>query len=72
MAMGLNNSFMSLGRMAGPAWAGFVFVIQMGYPYLSGALIMLSGFLLSLGWLKEEPHVKEQVVSATDPRSTRV
>ena len=66
MAMGLNNSFMSLGRMAGPAWAGFIFDIQMGYPYLSGALIMLAGFLLSLGWLKEEPRVKEHALSATD------
>ena len=26
-AMGLNNSFMSLGRIAGPLWAGFIFDI---------------------------------------------
>lgn len=46
--MGLNNSFLSLGRIAGPLWAGFVFDIRMFLPYLSGALIMLIGFVISL------------------------
>jgi MFS transporter, DHA1 family, multidrug resistance protein len=52
VAMGLNNAFMSLGRIVGPVWAGFVFDIQIGFPYSSGALIMLVGFVVSLVWLK--------------------
>jgi DHA1 family multidrug resistance protein-like MFS transporter len=40
VAMGLNNSFMSLGRIAGPTWAGFVFDVNIHYPYISGAVIM--------------------------------
>jgi DHA1 family multidrug resistance protein-like MFS transporter len=47
-AMGLNNSFMSLGQIAGPLWAGFVFDINVDLPYLSGAVIMLVGFLIAL------------------------
>jgi DHA1 family multidrug resistance protein-like MFS transporter len=52
IAMGLNNSFMSLGRVLGPITAGFLFDIEMGLPYLSGAVINLIGFLLCLIWLK--------------------
>ena len=66
MAMGLNNSFMSLGRMVGPAWAGFVFDTNISYPYYSGSFIMLVGFLLSLGWLKEKTPVQDQPVTETE------
>jgi len=46
--MGLSNSFMSLGRIVGPIWAGFVFDLNPLYPYLSGSAFMLIGFLISL------------------------
>jgi len=52
-AMGLSNSFMSLGRIAGPVWAGFVFDVNVNYPYLSGAAIMFVGFLVSLIWVSQ-------------------
>ena len=48
--MGLGNSFISLGRVAGPIWAGFAFDLYHGAPYLSGAVIMLAGFVLSWVW----------------------
>ena len=53
-AMGLNNSFMSLGRIAGPLWAGFIFDINFHYPYISGSIVMLFGFLVSILWLARE------------------
>ncbi len=64
VAMGLSNSFMSLGRIAGPLWAGFAFDMNFDYPYLSGAAILFIGFLISLMWLtqshkpavSQEPH----------------
>lgn len=59
MAMGLSNSFMSLGRIVGPLWAGFVFDINIIYPYISGALTMLIGFIISLFWLKGDERVTE-------------
>jgi DHA1 family multidrug resistance protein-like MFS transporter len=66
VAMGLNNSFMSLGRIVGPTWAGFVFDVDIRYPYYSGALVMFAGFVLSILWLKAEspePVRKAQAAS---------
>jgi len=51
-AMGLSNSFMSLGRIVGPIWAGFIFDINLNFPYLSGSVLMLVGFILSLKWMQ--------------------
>jgi DHA1 family multidrug resistance protein-like MFS transporter len=65
VAMGLNNSFMSLGRIVGPVWAGFVFDFDINLPYLSGAIVMLIGFLASILWLaKEQPKITDVEASA--------
>ncbi|HSF82288.1 MAG TPA: MFS transporter, partial [Anaerolineales bacterium] len=53
-AMGLNNSFTSLGRVIGPIWAGYAFDLNFNLPYLSGAVIMFVGFLGSLIWVTQE------------------
>lgn len=53
-AMGLNNSFSSLGRVVGPIWAGFAFDLDYNLPYLSGAAIMLCGFLAGLAWISSD------------------
>jgi DHA1 family multidrug resistance protein-like MFS transporter len=60
MAMGLNNSFMSLGRIVGPIWAGLVFDVNMILPYLSGAIILLFGFAISMIWLKKDEPVSQK------------
>jgi DHA1 family multidrug resistance protein-like MFS transporter len=54
VVMGLSNSFMSLGRIAGPIWAGFIFDANVNYPYLSGSAIMFIGFLVSLIWVSQD------------------
>jgi len=46
--MGLGNSFINLGRIVGPMWAGFIFDVNVSYPYLSGAMVMFVGFLIGL------------------------
>ena len=51
--MGLSNSFMSLGRIIGPIWAGLLFDANVNYPYLSGSVIMFIGFLISLVWVSQ-------------------
>ena len=56
VAMGLSNSFMSLGRIVGPIWAGLLFDVHVNYPYLSGSVIMLVGFLISLVWVAQRPR----------------
>jgi DHA1 family multidrug resistance protein-like MFS transporter len=53
VAMGLNESFKSLGRIIGPVWAGFIFDINVNYPYITGAVIMLIGFVLGLFRIEE-------------------
>jgi DHA1 family multidrug resistance protein-like MFS transporter len=50
-AMGLSNAFVSLGRIVGPIWAGAIYDLKPGYPYLSGAVILFAVFLLSLRWM---------------------
>lgn len=49
--LGLHNSFMSLGRIVGPLWAGTIFDYNMSLPYISGAIIMTVGLVTSLIWL---------------------
>ena len=63
-AMGLNNAFISLGQIAGPLWAGFVFDINPNLPYISGAVILLAGFFISLFTLSpgRQPTSQAQAV----------
>jgi len=55
IAMGLNNAYMSLGRVIGPLWAGAIIDINLAFPFITGAAIMLLGFIASLIYLKEVP-----------------
>lgn len=59
MTLGLNNSFMSLGRSVGPLLAGFLFDIHINLPYIFGGLIMFAGFLTSLWKMKELDQQQE-------------
>ncbi|HKZ86959.1 MAG TPA: MFS transporter [Anaerolineae bacterium] len=60
-AMGLSSSFVSLGRVAGPIWAGVIFDLNPNYPYICGAAILLLGFVLSAIWI-----VRDQEVAAPE------
>lgn len=44
--MGLQGSFDSLGRVAGPVWGGFIYQYGIQLPYYSGAAVLLFGFAL--------------------------
>ncbi len=54
IAMGLSNSFVSLGRIVGPILGGVVLDIHLNLPYISGAIIMLAGFAFSLVWFRSQ------------------
>lgn len=41
LAIGIMDSFDSLGRILGPAWGGWVYHAGIGLPYLSAALVLL-------------------------------
>ncbi len=46
--MGIAESYMGVGRVIGPLWAGYMFDLNIHYPYLSGALFFMLIFLISL------------------------
>jgi DHA1 family multidrug resistance protein-like MFS transporter len=53
IAMGLSNSFVSLGRIVGPILGGVVLDINLSFPYISGAAVMLVAFFASLIWINQ-------------------
>lgn len=55
LALGLNSSFMSLGRFTGPLLAGYLFDIRVTLPYLAGSLIMFLGFIFVQIKFKQSP-----------------
>ena len=46
--MGLNSAMTSLGRVVGPLWGGYIYDINIEYPFLSGAATLALGLLVSL------------------------
>jgi DHA1 family multidrug resistance protein-like MFS transporter len=52
VAMGLSNSFISLGRIFGPIVGGWVFDWDWRWPFLGGAVLMLVGFFISIQRVK--------------------
>ncbi|WP_280771775.1 MFS transporter [Salipaludibacillus daqingensis] len=46
--MGITESFMSLGRILGPLWAGSLFDVNYSFPFMSGAVFFLVMFGLSM------------------------
>ena len=60
------------GRLAtvfGPIWVGFAFDLNYNLPYLSGAVIMVIGFLISLVWVVQE-RSEVRTASSSAGRST--
>lgn len=45
---GLNSAFTSMGNIAGPVVAGFLFDININYPYVAASLILFICFVLSI------------------------
>jgi len=64
MAMGMNNAFMSMGRVVGPLWAGAALDLNISFPFMTGALVMLIGFAASLFYLQNKTGMAENAVSA--------
>ena len=50
-AMGISNSFQSLGRATGPLWAGFAFDIYHTLSFWTAAIIQLAAFVYGLNSL---------------------
>ncbi len=50
--MGVAESYMSLGRIAGPLWGGMIFDINLSFPFISGAAFFIITFLVTLRRIK--------------------
>ncbi|MDQ1914235.1 MFS transporter [Paenibacillus sp. GD4] len=59
---GLNSAFTSLGNIAGPIAAGYLFDLDVNYPYMLACLILFICFVLSL---KGKRHRLENVHAAS-------
>jgi DHA1 family multidrug resistance protein-like MFS transporter len=57
--MGLNSAFTSLGRVVGPLWGGYIYDINITYPFFSGAATLLLGWLVSFIGLRKQMTTKE-------------
>jgi DHA1 family multidrug resistance protein-like MFS transporter len=55
MLMGLNSAATSLGRVVGPLWAGYLYEVNIEYPYFSGAGALALGLLVCLLGIRTVP-----------------
>ncbi|MED1781610.1 MFS transporter [Brevibacillus fortis] len=62
---GLNSAFTSLGNIAGPIVAGFLFDVDINYPYALACMILLICFVLSLGVKKR--NLKDANAASRQP-----
>lgn len=53
-AAGMNNAYMSLGNMIGPALAGILLEWNMSSPFILGAIILIGCFALAYGWTQKK------------------
>ena len=45
--MGVNNAMISLGRVLGPLWGGYLYDLNMDYAFYSGAVMLAVGWVVS-------------------------
>jgi len=62
--MGLNSASTSLGKVLGPLWGGFIYDINIEYPFFSGAATLLIGLLVSLIGFRKQPANEEKGLAA--------
>ncbi|MBD7942874.1 MULTISPECIES: MFS transporter [Psychrobacillus] len=56
-AAGMNNAYMSLGNMIGPALAGILFDVNINIPFVVGAVILICTWVITLVWVKKKNPV---------------
>lgn len=56
-AAGMNNAYMSLGNMIGPALAGIFFDININFPFIIGSIILLISWGITIVWIKKKKPI---------------
>lgn len=49
-AMGMNNSYMSIGNVLGPLLAGVLFDVHIVYPFVLGLIVLVLTMFISIRW----------------------
>lgn len=71
-AAGMNNAFMSLANIVGPAIAGLLFDVNVEIPYMFGAAVLVLSFLLlSAGDEKNRPAPSRKKCKASGRNAGR-
>ncbi len=70
-AMGIAESYMSLGRIAGPLWAGTIFDFNILFPFASGVLVFLVTYIVTLGYKKTKIS-QDEAASLLPPHISRL
>ena len=52
--MGVNNAMISLGRVLGPLWGGYLYDLNMDFSFYSGAVMLAIGWLVSMVAVRNE------------------
>ncbi|UNK19356.1 MFS transporter [Paenibacillus sp. N3/727] len=51
---GMNSTYTSLGNIIGPALSGILFDVNINYPYLFAAVIMIIGLVITMLWKEKQ------------------
>jgi len=54
--MGVNNAMISLGRVLGPLWGGYLYDVNMNYAFYSGAVMLAIGWMVSVLTVCTDPN----------------
>jgi DHA1 family multidrug resistance protein-like MFS transporter len=65
LVMGLNGAATSLGKVLGPLWAGYLYEVNIEYPYLSGAGALLLGLFVCIAGMRAVHRAHEMAAPAT-------
>ncbi|MBS4179054.1 MFS transporter [Lederbergia citrea] len=49
-AMGMNNSYMSIGNVLGPLLAGLLYDVHITYPFILGLIVLIITMFVSITW----------------------
>ncbi|MEW9502648.1 MFS transporter [Jeotgalibacillus marinus] len=60
-AMGMNNTYMSIGNVLGPTLAGLLFDVKITYPFVLGLIILSITIFVSMTWQKKQSKKMLQV-----------
>ncbi|MDY7222335.1 MFS transporter [Halalkalibacterium halodurans] len=57
-AMGMNNAYMSIGNVLGPALAGVLFDVQITYPFILCLIVLAATTFVSIFWQRKHDQNK--------------